>query len=65
MGMKFVLDNTPEGSELHKMAKEAMLGFCPFCEKPVEDNFKNEISRKEFRISGMCQKCQDNFYGKD
>ena len=25
-------------------------------------NFKDEISRKEFSISGMCQKCQDETF---
>ena len=24
--------------------------------------FKNEISKKEYKMSGMCQKCQDNFF---
>jgi hypothetical protein len=25
-------------------------------------NFKDELSRKEYTISGMCQNCQDEFY---
>tara|TARA_Y100000034_G_C6900121_1_gene415999 strand:+ start:1821 stop:2072 length:252 start_codon:yes stop_codon:yes gene_type:complete len=25
-------------------------------------NFKNEVSRREYTISGMCQTCQDNFF---
>ena len=38
-------------------------GNCPFCSKPVESNsFKDELSLKEFNISGMCQKCQDDFF---
>ena len=41
-------------------------GMCPFCKKAVFMNdFKNEISRKEYRISGFCQKCQDELFGKD
>ncbi len=26
-------------------------------------NFKDEISRREYRISGLCQKCQDSVFG--
>lgn len=26
--------------------------------------FRNEISRKEYTLSGWCQNCQDNFFGK-
>lgn len=25
--------------------------------------FRDEISKKEFRISGLCQKCQDSVFG--
>ena len=35
-------------------------GTCPCCFKPiVPKDFKDNPSRKEFTISGMCQKCQD------
>jgi len=27
--------------------------------------FKSEVSRKEFSISGLCQRCQDDFWGGD
>ena len=42
-------------------------GKCPFCGKEIdiEKEFRNEISKKEFRISGLCQKCQDEMYGAD
>ena len=41
-------------------------GQCPFCHKPIkQEDFRNEISRREFRISGLCQACQDDFFGKD
>jgi hypothetical protein len=26
--------------------------------------FKNELSRREYTISGMCQKCQDKIFGE-
>ncbi len=39
-------------------------GNCPFCGKKidVENEFRDEISKKEFGISGMCQSCQDDFF---
>jgi hypothetical protein len=27
--------------------------------------FRNTISEKEFTISGLCQRCQDSFFGED
>jgi len=27
--------------------------------------FRDEASKREFKISGMCQACQDNFYGTE
>ena len=35
---------------------------CTMCQKPATE-FKDELSRKEYRISGMCQKCQDDIFG--
>ena len=39
-------------------------GRCPFCDKKidVENEFRDEISKREFGISGMCQSCQDDFF---
>lgn len=39
---------------------------CVFGE-PLHDatEFRNEISRKEYRISGLCQECQDGIFGVD
>lgn len=37
---------------------------CPHCEKDIkEEEFKDELSKKEYSISGMCQKCQDEIFG--
>ena len=39
-------------------------GICPFCHQPVEkEGFKDNLSLKEFYIYGLCQKCQDSFFG--
>ena len=37
---------------------------CPFCHKPINmEDFKDPLSIKEFRMSGLCQKCQDDTFG--
>lgn len=36
--------------------------LCMCCEKPAND-FRDDLSRKEYSISGMCQDCQDSFFG--
>lgn len=39
---------------------------CATCGKDVtKESFRNRISVKEFKISGMCQECQDEVFGED
>ena len=35
---------------------------CIWCGKKA-DSFRNELSKKEYTISGLCQKCQDSIFG--
>ena len=36
---------------------------CPICSVSIRlDEFTDPLSIKEFQISGMCQKCQDNTF---
>ena len=35
---------------------------CPCCKSVITD-FHDELSYKEYLISGMCQKCQDSVFG--
>jgi ribosomal protein L37AE/L43A len=37
--------------------------LCPFCGFSVSQDFRDELSRKEYKISGLCQKCQDKTFG--
>lgn len=37
---------------------------CPSCRKPIGE-FRNEVSKKEYLISGLCQKCQDSVFGTE
>jgi len=42
-------------------AKAIELNLCPTCKKPITP-FRNELSAREYRISGMCQACQDTIW---
>jgi len=36
---------------------------CPLCSTKIDPkDFKDDLSVKEFTISGMCQKCQDRIF---
>ena len=50
----------------HEEVKRFNVNLCAFCAKKVNtDDFRNELSAKEYHISGLCQKCQDNVFGED
>lgn len=39
---------------------------CPICDKEIViNNFRDEKSRKEYAISGLCQSCQDDIFKDD
>jgi hypothetical protein len=40
-------------------------GYCPLCSAEAGPEFRDEGSLREYRISGMCQSCQDKFFGVD
>ncbi len=40
--------------------------ICPFCHESIPFrilSFRDDISFKEFKISGLCQSCQDETFG--
>ena len=39
-------------------------GLCPFCKQKIGE-LRNPISLREFHISGLCQNCQDEMFGRD
>lgn len=42
------------------------VGKCPFCKQVVSiADFKDALSKKEYLISGLCQKCQDDFFSSE
>ena len=44
-----------------QMADRLLANKCATCEQNIGE-FRDEISAKEFGISGMCQDCQDAFF---
>lgn len=43
--------------------KRVEMGLCGICGKKIDvAEFKDELSKKEYTISGMCQKCQDETF---
>jgi hypothetical protein len=40
-------------------------GYCVSCDTTgiVATSFRDDISKKEYSISGMCQSCQDDIFG--
>lgn len=37
---------------------------CPFCKQVIfKDDFRDERARREFQVSSLCQKCQDEVFG--
>lgn len=51
------------------MGREVMLvdnDRCPFCKKVIDfDSFTDTLSEKEYDISGLCQKCQDETFKEE
>lgn len=46
-----------------KQVDDVKIGKCPFCSKVVKkEDFTDELSLKEYYISGMCQKCMDEYF---
>jgi len=41
-------------------------GCCPTCgsTKINPEDFRDDLSRKDFSISGMCQECQDSVFDR-
>ena len=46
-----------------KETKRIEEGYCPLCNKKINiTDFIDDKSRKEYKISGMCQQCQNKFF---
>lgn len=67
-------DKSPETTEFLDRFTQTAFGrtrsesiradVCVYCGGPATE-FNDEVSRREYRISGYCQKCQDATFGED
>ncbi len=56
---KYIMRTMGFGDQVDLVEK----GKCPFCKKQVDPGkFKNELTLKEYSISGMCEECQNEFF---
>lgn len=46
-----------------KRRKAILNQYCSFCGQPARE-FVDELSTKEYSISGLCSKCQDETFGR-
>lgn len=37
---------------------------CPMCNKEIT-GFRDELSKREYEISGLCQECQDKIFNEE
>ena len=53
--------------QVHPAMRDRVLNMlCTICgNEIIEDEFTDEQSKKEYSITGMCQRCQDDFFGKE
>lgn len=45
--------------------KEQNTGNCIQCKEPAIPNCYSEAGKKEFKISGLCEKCFDKLWGEE
>jgi hypothetical protein len=56
--------NKPAFKMFPKVWKLIEDGKCPFCKKEIkEDEFTDELSKKEYSVSGLCNSCQKATFG--
>jgi phosphoribosylaminoimidazole (AIR) synthetase len=60
--MQQVVDTMAQAMGGRTQAEAAAAGRCTMCGGEVTE-FRDALSRQEYRISGMCQKCQDEVFG--
>ena len=62
--IKKVLDNITKNCFGKTKTDAEAERICVFCHKPINlEDFKDDLSRKEYEISGIRQKCQDDTFG--
>lgn len=57
------LDDMTEQMFGRKLSTSIAEGKCPVCGREI-GHFRDALSEQEFRISGLCQGCQDRVFGE-
>jgi len=58
------LDNFAKKSFGRSQTKAKEKKVCVFCGKEIKmEDFRDQLSIKEYGISGLCMKCQDDTFG--
>lgn len=58
-----VIDNFSERAFGRKTSESIASSICTICGSTViQENFRDTLSLQEYKISGMCQICQDRTY---
>lgn len=63
IGMAKFLDTVAKKTFGRTRTEAISKGICIDCGKPAADLFENELSRKEYSISGLCSACQGKVFG--
>ena len=52
----------PLRREVNKVISSCRCAWCGASSKKVREGFRDELSKKEYQISALCQKCQDEVF---
>lgn len=59
-------DSVEELLEEMDRERRKVISKCPMCGRDIAmKDFRNVLSIREYKISGLCQKCQDDVFGLD
>jgi len=62
-GMTIFLDKISEGAFGIPRTEAIRRKMCVICKDPITE-FRDNLSAKEYQISGLCQGCQDEVFGE-
>jgi hypothetical protein len=61
--MTYFLEDVTKQLFGRSRAQSLKSAICPCCGKPASQ-YRDDLSRREAEISGMCQACQDSVFGE-
>ena len=54
----------PLRREVNKVISSGRCAWCSSSKNKVQEGFRDALSKKEYQISALCQKCQDEVFGE-